>query len=102
MKAALAGRGDAIKPEALAAPAAPLAVDGPVRADTGTTVNKHLGLAPQDTQGMRTDPSEQQKGQVTWYVTWPFPEPLSGFEPETYALRDRERSCCVVPGRATE
>jgi hypothetical protein len=29
-------------------------------------------------------------------------EPPSGFEPETYALRDRERSCCVVPGRAAE
>ncbi|MCE0447653.1 SpoIIE family protein phosphatase [Streptomyces tricolor] len=29
----------------------------------------------------------QQRGQVTNYVTWPPTEPLSGFEPETYALR---------------
>jgi hypothetical protein len=27
-------------------------------------------------------------------------EPPSGFEPETYALRDRERSCCLVPRSA--
>jgi len=44
----------------------------------------------------------QHKSQVTSYVTWPLPEPPSGFEPETYALRDHEGSCCVVPGHANE
>ena len=33
-------------------------------------------------------------------MTWALSEPPSGFEPETYALRDHERSCCVVPCRA--
>ncbi|MEE1763536.1 hypothetical protein [Streptomyces sp. SP18BB07] len=41
------------------------------------------------------------KAQVTDYVTWAFSEPPSGFEPETYALRDHERSCCLVPRGAT-
>ena len=46
--------------------------------------------------------NKKKKPQVrglTWGSSW---SRLSGFEPETYALRDRERSCCVVPGRATE
>jgi hypothetical protein len=43
----------------------------------------------QETPGQRGRPEVQK-------------EPLSGFEPETYALRDRERSCCMVPRRAVQ
>jgi hypothetical protein len=45
-------------------------------------------------------PQKREKAQVNGGLTWAFWEPPSGFEPETYASRDRERSCCVVPGRA--
>ncbi|MEV0845053.1 hypothetical protein AB0J21_04045 [Streptomyces sp. NPDC049954] len=43
------------------------------------------------------------EGRAMWPLTSHFPvEPPVGFEPTTYALQDRERSCCVVPGRAAE
>ena len=39
----------------------------------------------------------KKKAQVTGYVTWGFSEPPVGFEPTTYALQVRERSCRPVP-----
>jgi hypothetical protein len=44
--------------------------------------------------------AEKEKPQVTASESWDFPEPPSGFEPETYALRDPEGSCYLVPGHA--
>lgn len=41
-----------------------------------------------------------RKGQVRRYLAWPFSELPSGFEPTTYALQDRERSCRRGPGGA--
>lgn len=35
------------------------------------------------------------------FETWGFSEPPSDFEPGTYSLRDRERSCRVVPHHAS-